>query len=30
MQKVAKHAKTHNREPTPELVATVKQPIQRT
>ncbi len=30
MQKVAEHAKTHNLEPTPELVAQVKQHIQRT
>lgn len=30
MQKVAEHAKTHNLEPTPELVALVKQHIQRT
>ena len=30
MRKVAEHAKTHNLEPTPELVATVKQHIERT
>ena len=30
MQKVAEHAKTHNLEPTPELVAEVKQHIQGT
>lgn len=30
MQKVAEHAKTHNLEPTPELVAKVKQYIERT
>ena len=30
MRKVAEHAKTHNLEPTPELVAQVKQHIQRT
>ena len=30
MQKVAEHAKTHNLEPTPELVAKVKQNIQQT
>jgi predicted small metal-binding protein len=30
MQKVAEHAKTHNLEPTPELVAKVKQHIERT
>ena len=29
MQKVAEHAKTHNLEPTPELVAKVKQHIER-
>lgn len=29
MRKVAEHAKTHNLEPTPELVAQVKQHIQR-
>ena len=30
MQKVAEHAKTHNLEPTPELVVKVKQHIQQT
>lgn len=30
MRKVAEHAKTHNLEPTPELVAKVKQNIQQT
>ena len=30
MRKVAEHAKTHNLEPTPELVAKVKQHIERT
>ena len=30
LQKVAEHAKTHNLEPTPELVAQVRQHIQRT
>ncbi len=30
MQKVGGHAKTHNLEPTPELVATVEPHIQRT
>ncbi|MGD9892144.1 MAG: DUF1059 domain-containing protein [Dehalococcoidia bacterium] len=30
MRKVAEHAKTHNLEPTPELVAKVQQHIQRT
>jgi predicted small metal-binding protein len=29
MRKVAEHAKTHNLEPTPELVAKVKQHIQQ-
>ena len=29
MQKVAEHAKTQNLEPTPELVAKVKQHIER-
>ena len=30
MRKVAEHVKTHNLEPTPELVAEVKRHIQRT
>ena len=30
MRKVAEHAKTHNLEPTPELVAEVKKHIERT
>jgi predicted small metal-binding protein len=30
MRKVAEHAQTHNLEPTPELVAKVKQHIERT
>ena len=29
MQKVAEHARTHNLEPTPELVAKLKQHIKR-
>ena len=30
LRKVAEHAKTHGLEPTPELVAQVKQHIERT